>query len=284
MVEHHVRLGVSGMMLAGTCGEGPWMKAEDTVELVRTAVEANRGRMAIAVQVTDNSPRRILRNIEQVAAAGAEVAVVASPYFLMNATSDRILAFYRTVIRNSALPVGFYDRGKHGSCQVSLPHLAGLLAEPNLVMVKDSSADPGRRAAALAVKQERPELVLFNGDEFDCVTCLEEGLDGLLLGGGIFNARLARQILDAVRAGDGAAARAAQARMTDLMFRVYGGPKIECWLTGLKYLLVRLGVFSGIASHLGYPLTETCRRAIDEAISGEFSGTLITEKPEEIMA
>ena len=25
LVEHHVKMGVTGLMLAGTCGEGPWL-------------------------------------------------------------------------------------------------------------------------------------------------------------------------------------------------------------------------------------------------------------------
>jgi 4-hydroxy-tetrahydrodipicolinate synthase len=56
--------------------------------------------------------------------------------------------------------------------------------------------------------------------------------------------------------------------MNDLMLRVYGGPKIECWMSGLKELLVQMGIFSTATQLLGYPLTEGCRRQISEAVSG----------------
>ena len=56
--------------------------------------------------------------------------------------------------------------------------------------------------------------------------------------------------------------------MNELMYRIYGGPKIECWLTGLKYLLVQMGVFSTTAGYLDYPLTEACKAAIDEITTG----------------
>jgi hypothetical protein len=56
--------------------------------------------------------------------------------------------------------------------------------------------------------------------------------------------------------------------MNDLMLRVYGGAKIECWMTGLKELLVQMGIFTSNANLLGSPLTETCRRQITEAVSG----------------
>jgi len=268
LVEHHVKLGVTGLMLAGTCGEGPWLTDAAREALVRTVVEANRGRLKVAVQVTDNSPDRTLAFAERAAAWGAQIAVVAQPYFMLNATADRQLAFYREITRGSALPVGFYDRGKNSPYVMPETHLTELLAEPNVAMVKDSSQLPAHREVFLAARRLRPELTLLDGDEFDCVSYLQAGYDGLLLGGGIFNAAIALAMIRAVRAGDATEATRLQARMNDLMLRVYGGPKIECWMSGLKELLVQMGIFSSRASLLDYPLTESCLRQITEAVSG----------------
>jgi hypothetical protein len=44
--------------------------------------------------------------------------------------------------------------------------------------------------------------------------------------------------------------------------------ELQCWLAGLKELLVEMGVFSNRADLLGYTLTETCRRQIRDALSG----------------
>jgi 4-hydroxy-tetrahydrodipicolinate synthase len=268
LVEHHVRMGVTGLMLAGTCGEGPWLAEADREALIRSAVTAARGRLRLAVQVTDNSAARTLANIERAAAWGAEIAVVAQPYFFLNGTADRLLGFYREIARRSALPVGFYDRGKASPYVLPEPHLTELLAETNIAMVKDSSQMPAHRDLFLAARQRRPELVLLDGDEFDCVSYLAAGYDGLLLGGGIFNAGIALRMIAAVRAGDTEEAERLQARMNDLMLRVYGGPKIECWLTGLKELLVQMEIFSTNKNLLEYPLTVECQLQITEAVSG----------------
>lgn len=268
LVEHHVRMGVTGLMLGGTCGEGPWLRPADLEGLIRTAASSARGRLRIAVQVTDNSAVRTLGNIEQAAAWGAEIAVVAQPYFLLNATPDRLLAYYREIARRSALPVGFYDRGKASPYMMPETQLAEFLTEPNVAMIKDSSTMPAHREIFLAARKRRPEIVLLDGDEFDCVSYLRAGYDGMLLGGGIFNAKIALRIIAAVRAGDGAEAERQQARMNDLMLRVYGGPKIECWMTGLKELLVQMGIFSTNTNLLEYPLTDSCRRQITEAVTG----------------
>jgi 4-hydroxy-tetrahydrodipicolinate synthase len=268
LVAHHLRLGVQGLMLAGTCGEGPWLRTDDKAALVRAVVAAAAGRLRVAVQVTDNSAARVLANIEQAAEWGAEIAVVDAPWFFLNATPARKLAHYREIVRASALPVGFYDRGKHSSNALPEELLPELLAEPGIVMVKDSSQTDTRRDLYLAAMKARPGLVVLDGDEFNCVDYLRAGYSGLLLGGGIFNGTIAGRIIAAVRAGDLAGAAQLQARMNDLMLRVYGGPKIECWLTGLKELLVRMDVFSTNANHLDYPLTAECAAQIAAALDG----------------
>jgi 4-hydroxy-tetrahydrodipicolinate synthase len=268
LVDHHVKFGVSGLMLAGTCGEGPWLEDGDRWALVSAAVKAARGRLRIAMQVTDNSAARTVANIEQAAKLGVEIAIVAQPYFFLNATADRQLAYYREIATRSCLPVGFYDRGTASAYVMPESHLATLIAEPNIVMVKDSSRLIPHREVFLAARKLKPSLVLLNGDEFDCVSYLQAGYDGVLLGGGIFNAGIAQRILNAVKAGNAAEAARLQARMNDLMLRVYGGAKIECWMTGLKELLVQMGIFSSNTNLLEYPLTDECRRQISAAVTG----------------
>ncbi len=268
LVDHHVRMGCTGVMLAGTCGEGPWLTDADRETLVRTAAGHSAGRLRLAVQVTDSSAVRTLHNIEEAKRWGAEIAVVAQPYFFLNATPDRVLGFYRDIARGSALPLGYYDRGKGSPYMLPESHLPELAAEPNIVMIKDSSAIATRRDLFIAARKAKPGLILLDGDEFDCVNYLRAGFDGLLLGGGIFNAGIARRLVAAVKGGDFAGAQRLQERMNDLMYRVYGGPKIECWMSGLKELLVQMGIFSTRQNLLGYPLTESCQKQITEALNG----------------
>ena len=225
LVEHHLRLGVHGLFLGGTCGEGPWMPDAERRSLVRAAAAAARGRLLLAVQVTDNSAPRIVENMRAAAEDGADIAVIAPPYFLLNATSENVTALYQTAIRACPLPVGVYDRGAYSSVPVPDEALRRIYAEPRVVLVKDSSANPDRRRIALDARKARPALRLLNGDEFHCVEYLQAGYNGLLLGGGIFNGRLAVRIVEAVRAGRISEAERLQKRMNRLMWDVYGGKK-----------------------------------------------------------
>ena len=266
MVEHHLRLGVKGLFLAGTCGEGPWMTNRDRRALVKAVTQCAQGRLLIAVQVTDNSAVRILDNITVAQEDGADIGIIAPPHYLFKPTPGRILEHYRQAIRHSALPVGIYDQGSWGSTLVPESALEAIYAEQNVILVKDSSGQPPHREIALAARRKRPKLRLLNGSEFNCVEYLRAGYDGLLLGGAIFNGYMAGQILDAATANDFALAERLQERMNDIMYAVYGGKEITCWLSGLKKLLVEMGVFTTWKNLLDYPLTDDCVRSIERVL------------------
>lgn len=263
VIEHHTRHDIEGVMLGGSCGEGPWMPVDDLELLVRHAVDCASGRMKVAAQVTDNSVVRMLRHIDRIASAGADCAVIAAPYFLMNATPARVYAVYRDTIEMSPIPIIFYNRGKSEHYQLTDEFLEELLLLPNLVMIKDSSRNPTSAAIERTAVLQRKGLAVMTGDEFNLATEIADGMEGGFLGGAIFNAPQAGEIIRAAQGGRIDDALALQATMNDFMLQVYGGIEIRSWLSGLKYFLKRLGLFTTTASYLEYPLADMDRAAID---------------------
>lgn len=269
MVQHQRRLGINGLFLAGTSGEGPWMPDRQRRKLVQTAVKAAKAQMLIAVQVTDNSAARILDNIAMAQEDGADLAVIAPPYFLTNAEPRRIRDLHLEAIRQSPLPIGIYDLGTRRTFAIPEKILPTIYAEENVVLVKDSSADFERMKIPLAARRKRPELRLLTGWEFRCVDYLEAGYNGVLLGGGIFNGYMAGKILEAVKEGELDAAHKLQERMNRMMYAVYGGKDLKCWLSGKKKLLVEMGIFRTWKNYPNFPLTASCIRAVDRVLERE---------------
>lgn len=266
MVEWHVAHRVPGLMVLGTCGEGPWLPDEHRRQLIRETAHVAAGRIAVAAQVTDNSVDRVLEQVERAALAGADYAVVAQPYFALKARAPDLPRFYREIAERSSLPLGFYDRGASAPVPVPGEALSDIVSHPQVKFVKDSSGDPTRAQTYLSIRTRRSDLVLMSGNEFKIMDYLNLGYDGLLLGGAVISSRHVRAITAAFLAGDLPAAQAANQSQQAMLRTVYGGPGIPCWLSGLKYLLVRLGVFSSTANHPGYDLTPECRLAIDRLL------------------
>jgi 4-hydroxy-tetrahydrodipicolinate synthase len=263
MIGAAIADGITGLFLGGSCGEGAWLPDRERVGLVRAATRAAGGKLAIAAQVSDNSVPRILDNIAQMAEAGAQYAIIAPPATMLNPTSERIAAMYEDAVAASSLPVGIYDLGARRSFSIPAERLKGIYLLPKVVLVKDSSAAPERRAIALAARAEKPALQLFNGDEFLFFDYLAAGYDGCLFGGAAAVAPFMQRVVALFRAGRIDEAKAMDRRMKETLFGIYGGENIACWLTGLKYFMVRRGLFASSASYLGYPLTEECKSFIE---------------------
>ncbi len=267
MVEHHVNLGVDGLFLAGTCGEGPWMTDQQKLELVKSVQDAAAGRLRLAVQVTDNSAARVLEQVQ--ALEGVDFVIVAQPYLAMNVTPITLGRFYEEILERSPVPVCYYERGAASTVAVPESVLRSILPHPNLLMIKDSSGDLERREILLEARENRSDLRLMLGDEFRCLDYLVAGYDGVMLGGAILNARYVAEIMTKLNEGDLAKAQEIDRRMIAMLHAVYGGPKVACWLNGLKTTLVRMGIFRSNCAYLDYPLTPECSDTINRVLAEE---------------
>ncbi len=269
LTQHHIRLGVQGVFLCGTSGEGPWLSDRKIAEVVEATVAAAAGKLKITVQVTDNSSERVLDNIDGLVDSGVDAVIVAPPYFQQNPDQPYLKRLITEILDNSSLPVGFYHRGSYSSVEFAPETVSELMAHPNLVMVKDSSSDPKARELFVqtAAKLEQPPLLL-NGDEFNAVPYLEAGYDGMLFGGACFNGYISNSIIAAARAGDLAEAQRIQERMAAMMIKIFGGEGFPYWLAAQKQLLVELGIFSTNTTVINYQMPsehiEVLRKVIDE--------------------
>lgn len=270
LTEHHIRLGVKGVFLCGTSGEGPWMTADMCQEVVDATVAATAGRLKVTVQVTDNSAVRILDNIYRLVDSGVDAVIMAPPFFQQNADQAYLKKLFTEVLDNSPLPVGFYHRGAHSSMPVETETVMQLMAHPNLIMVKDSTGDLATMEKFVnhAATLENPPLLL-NGDEFNSVPYLKAGYDGLLFGGGCFNGYMSNQILKAAVEGDFATAQNLQDKMNSMMTKIFGGDGFPCWLAAQKQVLVELEIFTNNKTIINYSLTPECHATIKTIIEQE---------------
>ena len=271
LVEHQIKLGIKGLFLAGTSGEGPFLPDAERKILAEKTVEYVAGRIPVAMQITDNSAERMIENLERYQDCGIDIAVIAPPFFQLAADKgDFIYELYKQVIDASKIPVGIYNRGKYSSVYVTPEVLGRLLDDPKVILCKDSASTPEFTEAILQAKTRRNgELAVLTGNEFDCVTYLKAGYDGVLFGGGCFNGAYADEMCRLAYAGKFDEAQAIQEHLVEVMYKVFGGKDIACWMAGQKELMVRLNVFNTAKTYLNYQLNEECSKMIDEVIRDE---------------
>ena len=113
LVEHQLKLGIKGLFIGGTAGEGPFLADAERARLAKLTVRFAAGRMPVAMQVTDNSAERMVENLGRYQDEGIDIAVVAPPFFQLDATQDFLYGIYCKVMDACQIPVGLYNLGKN---------------------------------------------------------------------------------------------------------------------------------------------------------------------------
>ncbi|MGO8705907.1 MAG: dihydrodipicolinate synthase family protein [Candidatus Brocadiia bacterium] len=268
VIDQHLRLGVTGLFMAGSCGEGPFMPNAQRDELVRATRRLAGKRLHIAVQVSDTSAARVRDNIARAEDAGADSVVIAAPWLMHFATKEFIRRYFTEPMESATLPVGVYVLKQPADSALDPALWTEIASHPKVSYIKDSSSEPENMKAFVALKAKRPALLLETGNEFNVVNYAASGYDGCLLGTGILIGKLIRQALDALAAGDRPAADAWQKRSNEFLWDLFARD-ISLWMGGLKYALRRLGIFSTEFMHLDYPITAADRKRIDAALERE---------------
>ena len=268
VIDQHLRLGVTGLFMAGTCGEGPLMLNAQRDELVKATRRLAGQRLHIAVQVSDTSAARVRDNIARAQDAGADSVVIAPPWLMRFATKGFVRRYFTEPMESATLPVGVYVLKQPADSALDLALWTEIASHPKVSYIKDSSSTPEYMKAFLAIKAKRPALLLETGDEFDVVNYAASGYDGCLLGTGILIGKLIREALNALAAGDRPAAEAWQKRSNEFLWDLFARD-ISIWMGGLKYALRRLGIFSTEFMHLDYSITMADRKRIDAALERE---------------
>lgn len=267
MVKHHIRLDQKGIFIGGTCGEGPFLKRDEFRKLTEAVAQASNGQILVAAQVTDNSYTRVLDNIKAAKADGADIAIIAEPWFIGCIDQpDDMLNYYMKTIEGSKLPVGLYSRGAK---EVPADIYKKLLKHPKVCMFKDSSCNDQIMKIALNAAKKRKDLTLMTGVELDMPPYLKAGYTGILAGGGIIIGHLSNQMLEAAKQKDWDKVEKLQKYCNKVNYAAYGGKDAASWLTGLKYTLVQMGIFKTTTSYLNYPLPSTVKKKIDAMIEKE---------------
>ncbi|HVY88396.1 MAG TPA: 4-hydroxy-tetrahydrodipicolinate synthase [Hyphomonadaceae bacterium] len=169
LVERQIANGTHALVPCGTTGEASTLSHEEHRHVVELCVKTSRGRVPVIAGAGSNSTEEAISLLQHAKAVGAHAALVVNPYY-NRPSQDGVYAHYKTLNEAVQLPIFVYNVPVRTGSDMS-PDLIGRLAKlPNIVGIKDASADLSRvaRHTALAGKDfiqisgEDPTAVGFN--------------------------------------------------------------------------------------------------------------------------
>jgi 4-hydroxy-tetrahydrodipicolinate synthase len=202
--RHLVDAGVHGLFPGSSIGEFPSLTTEQNRQVVATVAETAGDDATVLAGCCDTSVDTVLGNVAAAADAGADAAVVVSPYYL-GTTQPGLERFFRAVADDSPLPLLLYNIPPLTGNELGVDLVASLATHENIVGLKDTSGDLTYHHRI--IEQTPPEFLVFQGATGLATASLDLGTDGLIAGpANVFPGAMVR-LYEAYDRGDLATAR-----------------------------------------------------------------------------
>lgn len=215
LCEAQLAGGTDGLIPCGTTGEGGALSADETAACVRIAVEVARGKgKPVFAGAGTASTASTIENVRRVKAAGADGALIVTPYYV-KPTQAGVVEHFRAIA--AAVP-GFplFAYNVPGRTQFDLlPETYPALAEvKEVVAVKESTGSMQRVADIREKVGDR--FVLLSGDDFSLAGFMATGGRGVISVSANVIPELIARLIHAALAGDFRAAAEIQVRTASL--------------------------------------------------------------------
>lgn len=259
LVEWHVAEGSSGLVPVGTTGESPTLSHDEHERVVTAAVEAAAGRLPVIAGAGSNNTLEACRLARHAKTAGADAALVVTPYY-NRPTQAGMIAHFTAVADAADLPMIIYNIPARSVVDMTPETMAVLARHPNVAGVKDATGDVVRVSRQRALCG--PDFVQLSGEDASALGFNAHGGRGCISVTANVAPRLLAEFQEATLSGRWEDALALQDRLMPLHLALF----LEPGLAGAKHALCRLGRCTPEVRLPLQPVGEAAAAAIDAAM------------------
>jgi 4-hydroxy-tetrahydrodipicolinate synthase len=163
LVEFHVKSGTDGLVPCGTTGESPTLSHAEHKRVVEIVIEAAARRIAVIAGTGSNSTAEAIDMTVHAARAGADGALLVSPYY-NKPTQQGLYEHFRAVAQAAPeLPLILYNIQGRTAVNIETDTLKRLAEIPNIVGVKEASGNLDQMTSVVLACG--PDFSVVSGDD-----------------------------------------------------------------------------------------------------------------------
>ena len=236
----HLAAGLDGLVVAGSTGEAALLEEGERQRLVEMARSVTPNEKWLIVGTGAESTKACVRRCREAAERGADAVLVVAPHYYANAmTSACLQAHYERVADESPIPVLLYNIPKYMHFKLDGALVARLSEHDNVIGMKDSSGDLAYLPNYVAAQGDTFTVITGHGGSFH--QALQLGVRGGILAVALFATELSLEVLRTFPAGDMAASKEAQDRLTPMALEIVG----RMGIPAVKAAMDRVGLRGG---------------------------------------
>jgi 4-hydroxy-tetrahydrodipicolinate synthase len=259
LVDWHIGQGSHGLVPVGTTGESPTLSHDEHEAVIDCVVQAAAGRVPVIAGAGSNSTREAIRLMRFAEKAGAQGALVVTPYY-NKPTQAGLIAHFTALHDCCDLPIIIYNIPGRSVVDMSPATMGELARLPRIVGVKDATGDLER------VSQQRitcgPDFVQLSGEDATAHGFNAQGGCGCISVSANVAPKLCAELQEATLAGNYARALEIQDRLMPLHQAIFTEPG----LCGAKYAMSKLGLCSEEIRLPLLPVTAPTRDKLDATL------------------
>jgi len=175
LVRMHLASGTSGIVPAGCTGEAATLTLDERMRLIEICVEEVEGAIPVIPGTGSNSTRETLRLTEAARRAGADGALVITPYY-NKPTPEGQYRHYRAVAEEVDIPIVLYNVPSRTGTNM-LPETVARLSEiENIVAIKEAAGSVDQVSEIVRLC----DITVLSGDDPQTLPMMSVGARGVV--------------------------------------------------------------------------------------------------------
>ena len=178
LIEWQIESGITGIVAVGTTGESPTLDSAEHTRVIELTVKAARGRCKIIGGTGSNSTAEAISLTEEAEGAGADAALLVTPYY-NKPTQEGLFRHFKAIAARTKLPIILYSVPGRCGIEIAVDTAVRLAREcPNVVCIKEAGGSVDR------VNQLRmalpAEFTILSGDDSITLPSMCAGAEGVI--------------------------------------------------------------------------------------------------------
>lgn len=211
LVEFHIESATNGLVPCGTTGESATLSHEEHEQVIDCVVRKADGRIPVIAGTGSNSTAEAIRLTRYAKEAGADAALLITPYY-NKPTQKGLIAHFERIAKETDIPLFLYNVPSRTGVNMLPATVIECAKLPNVVGIKEASGSIDQSVEIL----RETDLVVFSGDDSLTLPLLAVGAKGVISVAANVAPRLMADLVDFALAGDFKAARELHMRLYPL--------------------------------------------------------------------
>ncbi|MEO8605107.1 MAG: 4-hydroxy-tetrahydrodipicolinate synthase [bacterium] len=259
IVDDQIANGSNGLVPCGSTGESATMSHDEHIEVIKLVVARAKGRIPVVAGTGSNSTAEAIRLTEGAKRAGADAALLISPYY-NKPTQEGLYRHYRAIAEATRFPLIVYNIPGRTASKIEASTIERLAELDEIVGLKEATGSLDECQEVIRRCGDR--LAVYSGDDALTLPIMAVGGIGVISVVGNCAPKLWSQAVDAAVRGDWAEARRRHYAMLPLLRTLF----LETNPIPIKAAMAMLGLCRDELRLPLLPMTDAPRAQLRQAL------------------